>query len=49
MLRADFKRHRRQAFTVEHEIERGDQVGRGVDEGAVEVEDNVRERVMGIR
>jgi phosphoglycolate phosphatase-like HAD superfamily hydrolase len=32
--------HRRHAFTVEHEIERGNQVGRGVDEGAVEVEDN---------
>jgi phosphoglycolate phosphatase-like HAD superfamily hydrolase len=35
-----FKRHRRQAFTAEHEIERGDQVGRGVDQGAVEVEDD---------
>ena len=35
-----FQRHRRQAFPVEHVIERGDQVGRGVDEGAVEVEDN---------
>ena len=35
-----FQRHRRQAFTAEHEIERGDQVGRGVDEGAVKVEDN---------
>ena len=30
----------RQAFTVEREIERGDQVGRGVDQGAVEIEDN---------
>ena len=34
------QRHRRQAFTVEHEIERGDQVGRGIDERAVEIEDN---------
>ena len=32
--------HRRQAFAVEHEIERGDQVGRGVDQRAVEIEDN---------
>src|SRR4051812_46915714 len=31
--------HRRQALAVEHEIERRDQVGRGVDEGAVEIED----------
>ena len=35
-----FQRHRRQAFAVEHEIERGDQVGRGVDQRAVEIEDN---------
>src|SRR5439155_9087422 len=35
-----FQRDGRYAFTVEHEIERGDQVGRGVDEGAVKVEDN---------
>ena len=30
----------RQAFAVEHVIERGDQVGRGVDQRAVEIEDN---------
>ena len=34
------QRHRRQALAVEHEIERGDQVGRGVDQRAVEIEDN---------
>ena len=34
------QRQRRSAFAVEHEIERGDQVGGGVDQGAVEVEDN---------
>ena len=34
------QRYRRQAFTVEHVIECGDQVGRGVDQGAVEIEDN---------
>src|SRR5882757_11225517 len=32
------QRHRRQALAVEYEIERRDQVGRGVDEGAVEIE-----------
>ncbi len=31
-------RQRRQAFAREHEIERGDQVGGGVDQGAVEIE-----------
>ena len=32
------ERHGRQAFAVEHEIERADQVGRGIDQRAVEIE-----------
>ena len=32
------QRHRRQAFAVEHVVERGDQVGRGIDQRAVEIE-----------
>ena len=32
------QRHRRQALAVEHVIERGDQVGRGIDQRAVEIE-----------
>ena len=43
------QRHRRQAFAVEHEIQRGDQVGRGVDERAVEIENNSAGKGMGIR
>ena len=34
------QRHGRQAFAAEHEIERGDQVGRGIDQRAVEIEDD---------
>ena len=34
------QRHRRQAFAVEHEVERVDQVGRGIDQRAVKIEYN---------
>ena len=34
------QRDRGHALAVEHVIERGDQVGRGIDQGAVEIEDN---------
>ena len=34
------QRHGRKALAREHEIERADQVGRGVDQGAVEIEDD---------
>src|SRR5262249_42211260 len=35
-----FEWERRQALAVEHEIERVDEVGRGIDERAVEIEDD---------
>ena len=40
MLRADFSGTGGKALAVEDVIERGDQVGRGVDERAVEIENN---------
>src|SRR5262249_4396784 len=35
-------RHRRQAFLGEHGIERGDKIGRTVNQRSVEIEDNCR-------
>ena len=34
------QRHCRQSFAIEYEVERVDQIGRGVDQRAVEIEDN---------
>ena len=40
MLRACVVRQRRQALAREHDVQRVDQIGRGVDQGAVEIEDD---------